>query len=101
MSMRNPKLSPETGNPATIETCPLHIWKHEVIVDSGMPAIDDRQWQQTMNSRLIMWYRAGEPVWMAAGSLLEFARGYKRAQAEERGHEVIRTARRTAKNVTC
>ncbi len=97
MTMRNPRLSPETGNPATSEPCPLHIWKHEVIVDSSMPAIDDAEWQQTMNARLISWYRAGEPVWMAASSLLQFAIGYQRAQRDDR--EVIRAAHRAAKNI--
>lgn len=95
--MRNPKLSPKTGNPATAETCPLHIWKHEVILDAGMPAIDDPEWRQTMNARLISWYQAGEPVWMAASALLQFARGYIRAQTDQRAREAIRAARGSAK----
>ena len=61
-------MRPETGNPATRETCQFDIWKHEVYTAASLP-VDSAD-----TSRLLLWYRTGEPVWMAARALRDMSR---------------------------
>lgn len=51
---------------ATIETCPFHIWKHNVICAARVAVTD---LGDDLNAKLKLWYRTGEPVEMAASSL--------------------------------
>ena len=52
-------------NESTQETCPRHIWIHEMICAAGVTVEQTEPWR----SRLNLWYNTGEPVWMAADSL--------------------------------
>ncbi len=60
-------------NESTCETCPRHIWKHEVIMvalSKGVSAEDCKPFM----CKLDLWYRSGEPVWMAGETLASAAK---------------------------
>src|SRR5690606_16525517 len=57
-------------NQSTNETCPIHIWKHEVQVAALALGGDAETMRESdINEMVVRWYEAGEPVWMAADSL--------------------------------
>ena len=63
--------------------CYVH-WKHNVICAAGASVHD---LSDSDNVRLLLWYRSGEPVWMAADSLRMLVAGAalaKREVAKER-----------------
>lgn len=62
----------DTSNTSTSATTPAHIWVHEVVTLAACG-----------RDRVLMWYDAGEPVWMAADSLRHFVKsGKTHARAE-------------------
>lgn len=84
-----------SGNGTKI-TMPMHIWMHSVELTAlrhgaSLAGIE------SAHGKVVSWFNAGEPVWMAAGSLLQMARGFDRAQREQAdGFAYIRSAARTA-----
>lgn len=76
-------------NRATRDTCPLHIWKHEVHTAAIAAGADAEVIRESeINAMVIRWYQAGEPVWMAADSLVFVAKRHaieKRADREVEG----------------
>jgi hypothetical protein len=77
----------------TKTTMPLHIWLHSVELTAIRHGASVAG-VESVHAKLVLWFNAGEPVWMAAGSLLQLARGYDRAQRENAdGRAVIRDAR--------
>lgn len=66
----------------TCETTPRHIWMHAVFELAGA-SMDDMETFCT-RARLNRWYRAGEPVWMAADSLAKFVADGKRHERIDR-----------------
>jgi hypothetical protein len=68
-------------NESTFETCPKHIWKHEVVISAIAQGADGVLCDEIANTivgsgqkRLSLWYHAGEPVWMAAETLATMAK---------------------------
>lgn len=57
-----------TRNDSTCETCPRHIWKHEVTLAAFAKGATAESCAPFM-AKLDLWYTSGEPVWMAADSL--------------------------------
>lgn len=70
---------------ATIETTPSHLWMSAVIEMARCEVKDSEPHRE----RLWAWFRAGEPVWMAADGLRQLLRGERIAAAEERERRVI------------
>lgn len=82
-------------NNATKDTCPLHIWKHEAITDAGA-SVEQTEQAVTMD-RLIRWYHAGEPVWMAAQSIRIMVRDHQiGSRSAHDGRAAIRAAHRAS-----
>lgn len=81
---------------ATSETAPFTLWVHAVIGHVGCQVIDTKQHR----ARLQLWYRSGEPVWMAADSLRAFIDGSRRAEREDRDARVIHRAYLAASDYT-
>jgi hypothetical protein len=81
----------------TRATMPMHIWLHSVeltAIRHGASVAGIA----SANGKLVSWFNAGEPVWMAVGSLLQLAAGYDRAQREQAdGFAHIRRAARLAR----
>jgi len=74
-------------------TTPWHIWHHHLrCAAHGVPS---EVWD-AQRERIARWYAAGEPVWMAADSLRQFARGARIAAMESADRDVIRSAWRSA-----
>ena len=72
---------------ATCETTTFLLWKSAVIGAAAKRGAS-AEFTQTQAERLALWFRTGEPVWMAADSLLNFWRGAQladRADAEVEG----------------
>jgi hypothetical protein len=85
-----------SGN-GTKATMPLHIWMHSVELTAIRHGASVAG-VESAHAKIVSWFNAGEPVWMAAGSLLELARGYDRAQLEQAdGFTHIRRAARMAR----
>lgn len=68
-------------NESTVETCPKHIWKHEVVMAAIAHGADAALCDEIANAvvgsgqkRLSLWYHSGEPVWMAAETLATMAK---------------------------
>ncbi len=58
-------------NVSTFETCPLHIWRHEVVLAAIRQGADAVLVQSDeFRSRIQLWWRTGEPAWMAVDSLV-------------------------------
>lgn len=82
-------------NVSTKETCPVHIWLHESIVDSRC-SVEEANGAVT-RERLLRWYQAGEPVWMAAQSIRIMVADMRRvARSADDGFGAIRAARRAS-----
>ena len=82
-----------SGN-GTKTTMPMHIWMHSVELTAIRHGASVSG-VESAHSKLVTWFNAGEPVWMAAGSLLQMARGFDRAQREQAdGFTHIRRAAR-------
>jgi hypothetical protein len=81
----------------TKATMPMHIWLHSgelTALRNGASVAG----VESAHAKLVAWFNAGEPVWMAAGSLLELAKGYDRAQREQAdGFTHVRRAARMAR----
>ena len=60
-------------NTSTCETCPRHIWKHEVIVTALAKGATAEACEPFMG-KLDLWYTSGEPVWMAVDGVVFVAR---------------------------
>jgi hypothetical protein len=58
----------DAPNASTCETCPRHIWKHEVVM-AAIAKGATAEHIEAFKSKLDLWYTSGEPVWMAADSL--------------------------------
>lgn len=73
-------------NESRRNSCPLHIWKHEVCLAAiGKGADAELVRDAEINAMVLRWYEAGEPVWMAAESLAFLVKQrekLKRAEAE-------------------
>lgn len=81
-----------SGN-GTKATMPIHIWLHSVELTAIRHGASVAG-LESAHAKLISWFNAGEPVWMAADALLQWARGYDRAQREQAdGFAHIRAAR--------
>lgn len=97
-----------TKNESTRETCPCHIWMHEVeLATLGLIAARTqslgafaKEVFQTPEFRAIMLraYRNGEPVWMAAEDCAFRAIERARAHRADPGAE-LRSARRACERV--
>lgn len=80
-----------SGN-GTKATMPARIWNYSVELTAirhgaSLVGID------ASRHKLAPWFNAGEPVWMAADSLLQLARGYDRCQREHAdGFSTLRKA---------
>ncbi len=82
-------------NNATNETCPIHIWMHESVVDAGVSV--EQADAAVTRERLIRWYNAGEPVWMAAQSIKIMVNDMRvAARAAHDGRSAIRAAHRAS-----
>jgi hypothetical protein len=65
---------------STCETTPWVIWRHSVEVAAVRLGADISDLNAT--EKLLLWYRSGEPVWMAVDGLRQLARGLRVAKAE-------------------
>jgi hypothetical protein len=80
-------------NNGTCETTPIHIWMHEVL--SAAKASHEES--KPHRARLQLWYRSGEPVWMAADGLRQLVSGAQSAKREVGGVDELRAViRRSA-----
>lgn len=71
----------DTSNTSTSATTPAHIWVHEVVTLAAV-SVEEME-SYCGRDRVLMWYDAGEPVWMAADSLRHFVKsGKTHARAE-------------------
>jgi hypothetical protein len=84
-------------NESTCETCPRHIWMHEVtMVAIGLGA--DAELVRAQGERLGLWYRSGEPVWMAGeGVAFMVKQGQKEARADHAADGLRRVLRQAMK----
>lgn len=86
----------KTRNLATRETAPYHIWLHSVLTDAGVSF--EQAEAAVTRDRLVRWYQAGEPVWMAADGARDMVRGAAIAAAAAKdGLDVLRAAYRAGK----
>lgn len=82
-------------NESTCETCPRHIWMHEAtMVAIALGA--DAELVRAQGERLGLWYRSGEPVWMAGESIAFAVKQGQRELRADRDTEGLRRAVRTA-----
>ena len=82
-------------NESTSATCPRHIWMHEVtMVAIALGA--DAELVRAQGERLGLWYRSGEPVWMAGEGIAFMAKQFKKELRAERDENSIRRAVRRA-----
>ena len=73
---------------------PTHIWM-DAVTAAVMPFGVMAEWlrEPTQRARMNRFHSAGEPVWMAAESMIEFWRGEQRAAREDAdGFGVMRAA---------
>ncbi len=85
-----------SGN-GTKVTMPMHIWMHSVELTAIRHGASVAG-VESAHGKLVAWFNAGEPVWMAAGSLLQLARGFDRAKRElADGFTHVRLAARMAR----
>lgn len=80
----------------TVDTTPRHIWMHEVYVLAARHGAHPDT-VRLFHDKLHLWYRSGEPMWMAADSLIiaSMAKAIAlRAEAEDAGlKRMLRKAR--------
>ncbi len=83
-----------TRNESTNETCPRHIWMHEVILAAIRNGADADLCREC--PYLSLWYNSGEPIWMATDGLAFWAKeNATHRRAERAGDRIaIRNARR-------
>jgi hypothetical protein len=85
--------------PATCATTPYLIWCsviEEVLCGHGVSG--DWLREPTQRGRMLRYYHAGEPAWMACDSLFQFWKGVARAAREDQdGMNHIRKAARNAR----
>jgi hypothetical protein len=62
----------------TKETTPFHIWKDAVLTAAAATNAEAEPYRE----RILRWYQAGEPAWMAGDSLKAFVRGARKAANE-------------------
>lgn len=70
-------------NTSTSATTHCNIWMHEVITTAGVGVEDMERF--CGRERVMRWFKAGEPVWMAADSLRHMVvtgKRYERADRE-------------------
>lgn len=70
------RITRQVGDEGTGDTVPRHIWTHEVELTASraVPGIDPKFFKKPeTRSRIMRWYNAGEPMWMAAESLAMIA----------------------------
>jgi hypothetical protein len=80
----------------TNRTMPLHIWLHSVILTAIRHGATN-EGAESARQKAVFYYTAGEPVWMAAQSVLELARGFERARRENAdGFAQVRSAHRAS-----
>ena len=82
------------GADATNETAPWLIWESAVFEIAGCSVEDGRS--AATAERIRLWYRSGEPAWMAADALRAFVVGARKAATEDDGRSVIRAAHRAS-----
>lgn len=73
----------DTSNNGQRGTMPWHIWQDEVIL-AAIRAGASRDGVNACKHKLARMYQAGEPVYMAAHALKQFARGWVLAEREDR-----------------
>ncbi len=73
---------------ATSETTPWNIWVDAVIRLVGCQVVDTHPHRE----RLQLWFRSGEPAWMAADALKAFIDGDRRDDQDRRDRRVIHRA---------
>lgn len=97
--MRNQQLLGGHAALATSATMPSHLWfcaVEDAVIALGVSG--DWLRETTQRARLNRYHSAGEPVWMAADSMLWFWRGRQLAAlADQDGLAHIRAAARSAK----
>jgi hypothetical protein len=90
---------PAHNAPATCATTPYLIWTaviEEVLCNHGVRGDWLREPQQ--RGRMMRYYHAGEPAWIACDALFRFWRGVERATREDQdGMDHIRKAASVAK----
>jgi hypothetical protein len=67
----------------TKDTMPMHQWVSSVIEAAGV-SVDDAE-RLVTRERLHLWFRTGEPVWMAADSarhMVSIGKRHERAERE-------------------
>jgi hypothetical protein len=84
-----------TRNESTCETCPRHIWKHEVTMAAFSKGATAEACAPFM-AKLDLWYASGEPVWMAADSLAFMAKESAVQARADHGAEALRRILRAA-----
>lgn len=82
---------------ATKETMPRHIWIHEVTM-AAIGAGAAAEGIQELKAKLIMWYEAGEPVWMAASGIAQMV---KSRAVHVRAEKEASNLRRIIRNGKC
>jgi hypothetical protein len=82
--MRNTHLLGGQAANATKATMPCHIWMHEVeaaAIAAGVSGDWLRESEQ--RARMNRYQSAGEPVWMAADSMIQFWQGRQAAAKDD------------------
>lgn len=77
-------------NQATCETCPLHIWKHDVHTTAAALVGRPVELTDELNAKVVRWYHAGEPVWMAADGLAHLVRERVKIERVEREDRALK-----------
>jgi hypothetical protein len=78
-------------NTSTNETCPRHIWQHEVSTLAIRAGADADIVRDLIKDVGVRWYNAGEPVWMAAHDIAVIAKRRKLEQRADREVAVLRS----------
>lgn len=76
---------PSKNHNMTNETTSWLIWE-SAVWDAAIAAVGNSSWveeaRKTQRHRLVLWYQAGEPIWMAADGLRQIANGLRLAERD-------------------
>jgi hypothetical protein len=78
-------------NTSTNETCPRHIWQHEVSTLAIRAGADADIVRELIKDVGVRWYNAGEPVWMAAHDIAVIAKRRKVERSAVREVDALRS----------